>query len=778
MLSLMKNQYLGTYSQLTLIKGPIFPMVLYCAKGMGISFSSLFTLLYIFSSLFFAFSMKKIINNNKFFLVLYLLLIFNPITYSAEVFQRLYVNTISIPETLIFLGFVVNIITSDEVKIRDCIGLGVITAIMLLTRNDNIWIFVVMSMLIIYKLIKKKQLKVCYIFLFPILITTGAFLLISSINYKHYQISTYNELENTHFRDAYSKILQIKDENKKLKISIPKTTLYELSEKSKIFGLTKKEVKRQYKLSKRDEVDNGDIIWFFRFITYDKHHFLTGRQADKYYKELSNELDTLFETGELKKEKILPSIYLNSTTNKALVLLPRRILKAIYYTSTYENVRTYSIDELEAQEAIYNNEIDAYSMIYRDYRYAENIITKNTQLAEIMRTIYKIFIVLFSFIALIIYFKNIKKLDNLGFIINIILLVYLLILGGVVYTDITAFHAIRYRYLCNVYILQSIFIMLNLGRIYLNRVETDNTKLASMSDKVTKKINGIKVSVIIPAYNEEKAIDSTIREINEVLKKHSIYKGSEVIVVNDGSSDKTGKIAAKSGAIVINNSHNMGYGFSLKKGIKKAKNNLIVITDADGTYPFNYVPKMIQEQKQGFDLVIGARCGKYYRQSTFKNILRKALKKLVEFVTDRKIEDVNSGLRVFEKSTVVKYLPLLCNTFSFSTTETLTYAMNNHNIAYVDIPYQKRVGKSKIKLVRDSIKVLQYILKLSVYYRPLKIYYLFTFLGITISLIGLICSNFTRIRLGYVLGIGGLLVFIILLLLGFLASHLKQNKDK
>ena len=146
------------------------------------------------------------------------------------------------------------------------------------------------------------------------------------------------------------------------------------------------------------------------------------------------------------------------------------------------------------------------------------------------------------------------------------------------------------------------------------------------------------ISVVIPAYNEGESIKETIEEIKTILKKDKIYKGSEIIVVNDGSKDNTGLVAKESGAKVINNPTNMGYGFSLKRGIKAAKNETIVITDADLTYPFDVVPKLLEKKKEGFDLVVAARTGKYYRQSIFKSLLRKMLKRLVEFVYERKIK--------------------------------------------------------------------------------------------------------------------------------------------
>ena len=285
------------------------------------------------------------------------------------------------------------------------------------------------------------------------------------------------------------------------------------------------------------------------------------------------------------------------------------------------------------------------------------------------------------------------------------------------------------------------------------------------------------ISVIIPAYDEEKAIEKTILEIKKVLKENKLAK-SEIIVVNDGSNDSTGEIASKCGVVVINNPTNMGYGFSLKRGIMEAKNETIVITDADLTYPFDKVPKMLEIKRQGYDLVVGARSGKNYKQSILKIILRRILKFLVESVSERKIKDINSGLRVFDKSLVLKYFPRLCNTFSFTTSQTLAYLMNNHFVTYVDIDYNKREGKSKVKLVRDSFISLKYILESCVYYNPFKIFSLLSKICIFLSIIGFIFSHFANIHAGYILGIGGLLLSIVVFSFGLLAVMLRQIMDK
>ena len=174
------------------------------------------------------------------------------------------------------------------------------------------------------------------------------------------------------------------------------------------------------------------------------------------------------------------------------------------------------------------------------------------------------------------------------------------------------------------------------------------------------------ISIVIPAYNESDSIEDTVKLCYQTLASLNIANG-EVIVVDDGSSDSTYAIALKTGASVITHPHNIGYGRSLKDGIRDAKNDIIIITDADGTYPINMIPDLLLEFNKGFDMVVGARRGNNYRESAFKMSLRLILKFLVEYTAGRKINDINSGFRIFSKKTVLPYFINLCDTFSFTT---------------------------------------------------------------------------------------------------------------
>jgi polyisoprenyl-phosphate glycosyltransferase len=287
------------------------------------------------------------------------------------------------------------------------------------------------------------------------------------------------------------------------------------------------------------------------------------------------------------------------------------------------------------------------------------------------------------------------------------------------------------------------------------------------------------ISIIIPAFNEENAIDSTVKQCFSVIKEFGDPQ-FEVIVVDDGSNDSTYEKAKAAGAIVIRHPHNIGYGRSLKDGILLAGNDIIIITDADGTYPIESIPELLTEYNKGFDMVVGSRSGKHYHESIFKATHRRILKFLVQFTAGRKIPDINSGLRIFSKKTVTPYFNTLCDTFSFTTSLTLAYMMTGKFVKYIPVQYHKRIGKTKVRLFRDSMRTLQFIIEAILYYNPIKIFLVFSLLLVLIALISLTVAYFTMIKITYIMGISCLIAAILMFALGLLSVQLKQliNKEK
>lgn len=250
------------------------------------------------------------------------------------------------------------------------------------------------------------------------------------------------------------------------------------------------------------------------------------------------------------------------------------------------------------------------------------------------------------------------------------------------------------------------------------------------------------VSIIIPAYNEQEAILETVQRIKALPIE------TEIILVNDGSTDNTANVARELDVILIDRPGNVGYGKSVKQGIDLATNDTIILTDADGTYPIEDIPKLIEEYNKGYDMVVGARSGSHYWTSPIKSFFRLVLKAISEFVSGQKIPDINSGLRVFSKQTVLPYRKDLCDTFSFTTTITLIYFLTKHTVAYVPISYEKRIGNSKVHHFRDSLRTMQYITECIATYNPIKLFLLFSIVTVLIGALSTIVLGWLGLFLG------------------------------
>lgn len=226
------------------------------------------------------------------------------------------------------------------------------------------------------------------------------------------------------------------------------------------------------------------------------------------------------------------------------------------------------------------------------------------------------------------------------------------------------------------------------------------------------------VTVVVPAYNEERAIASQIENVRAVMERSA--RPWELIVVDDGSTDATASQAEQTGARLIRLGRNRGYGAALKAGIAAAQHELIVITDADGTYPSEAIPALL-EHAAHHDMVVGARIGENVAIPLVRRPAKWVLGRLASYMAGQEIPDLNSGLRVMKKSLVEKFEHLLPSGFSFTTTITLALLCSDYSVYYHAIEYHKRVGQSKIR-PGHAYQFLMLILRTIVYFNPLRFF--------------------------------------------------------
>lgn len=234
--------------------------------------------------------------------------------------------------------------------------------------------------------------------------------------------------------------------------------------------------------------------------------------------------------------------------------------------------------------------------------------------------------------------------------------------------------------------------------------------------------NGL--SIVIPAYNEEAGIPTVVAELRRVLQQFPTV--FEIIIVDDGSADGTAQAAALAGARVLRHRSNRGYGAALKTGISAAAHNIVAIIDADGTYPAHYIPQLV-EKLEFADMAVGSRVNPGAKIPLIRRPAKWVLNRLANYLSNSKIPDLNSGLRVFRRDVVMQYFPILPDQFSWTTTITLAMHCDKYAVSYVPIDYRARSGRSKI-VPWDAGSFLILILRTSMLFRPLRIFLPIVFL--------------------------------------------------
>lgn len=230
------------------------------------------------------------------------------------------------------------------------------------------------------------------------------------------------------------------------------------------------------------------------------------------------------------------------------------------------------------------------------------------------------------------------------------------------------------------------------------------------------------VSVALPCYNEADSIAEEIDKIVTVLKNAGIPY--EFIVVDDGSKDNTSEIAKSKGVKVVRHPKNRGVGAGRKTGIQAASTDIIITSDADGTYPAEPIPEMLKLfLENDFDMVVGARTREKGTAYWLRLPAKYAIRKLACYLTRENIPDLNSGLRIFKKSVALKYFYLLPDSHSWESTITLAFLCNHQRVHYLPITYFKRSGgTSSFHPIKDTYNYLSLVIRTVMYFNPLRIF--------------------------------------------------------
>jgi glycosyltransferase involved in cell wall biosynthesis len=227
-----------------------------------------------------------------------------------------------------------------------------------------------------------------------------------------------------------------------------------------------------------------------------------------------------------------------------------------------------------------------------------------------------------------------------------------------------------------------------------------------------------RVTIVIPAYNEENGLGDVLEALQAALPAAA----AEIIVVDDGSTDRTGEIAAAAGVRLVRHTANRGYGASLKSGIKAAASEYVLTMDADGQHRLEDVARLCEaiQAEPAPDCVIGRRT-QIFHSPLWRLPGKWALTQLAQALTARKIRDLNCGLRIARRDVLTKYMHLCPAGFSFSTTITVALVARGYYVTFLPIRVERRVGKSTVS-VGTGFQTILLVLRLATLFNPLRVF--------------------------------------------------------
>jgi glycosyltransferase involved in cell wall biosynthesis len=287
-----------------------------------------------------------------------------------------------------------------------------------------------------------------------------------------------------------------------------------------------------------------------------------------------------------------------------------------------------------------------------------------------------------------------------------------------------------------------------------------------------------KISIIIPAKNEEESLSRLLPVLCELYSQH------EIIIINDGSEDKTQELCEKFPVKAIRHNYSIGNGASIKSGARKATGDIYVFMDADGQHSPEAIDNLLKFMDEGYDMVVGGRSFQSHA-SMPRYIANLLYNWFASWVSGHKVKDLTSGFRAVKASIFDEFIYMLPNGFSYPTTITMAMFRAGYKITYVPIDVKERTGRSHIRLFVDGVRFFLIIFKIGTLYTPLKLFFPFSFLFFTT---GIGYYAYTYITVGRFTNMGALLLItaILIFLIGLISEQLtmllylqsKNNADR
>ena len=471
--SIIKGNWLGSYNHLTLVKGIGFEIFLVIFNFLKISFVNAQSIMYILACIYFIYAIRNLIKSKKFLLVIYVLMLFNPISLGFETFQRVYrYSIIHFQVLFVFSSYYLlyeNINEKKGILWPHILLASIFLTWFRLTIESYIWIIpfvLVVTGMLIFNIIKNKKqiiLKILIVII-PIFVMFVTVYGIKIINQNKYGNFVYNEILETSFSDALKAIYSVDIHDDIQYVSVSQNKLEKLYEISPSLNSIKSVLNKRlvhwkkYDQVRNDEIEDGWFYWALResveFAGYN-----TAEEANNFYKNIANEIDLAIEEGKVDSKVVMSNPLMSPFRNGYVSELLITMFKSFMYVISFDGIDVLTI----------NNEVT-----FNGFTMLEKCISnKNLITTAILGTIiitYQMVGIIAFIISFVIYCAICKKYcfdhksscKNIWLISTACILTSILLITGVSYTHISAFNSINSVYLVGCYPLIGIFILLNI----------------------------------------------------------------------------------------------------------------------------------------------------------------------------------------------------------------------------------------------------------------------------------------------------------------------------
>jgi glycosyltransferase involved in cell wall biosynthesis len=225
----------------------------------------------------------------------------------------------------------------------------------------------------------------------------------------------------------------------------------------------------------------------------------------------------------------------------------------------------------------------------------------------------------------------------------------------------------------------------------------------------------LKFTIIVPVFNEAENLGTLLERLESAKPEKS-----EILVIDDGSTDGSGDVARAKGARVIRHPYNIGNGAAVKTGIRAARGATLILMDGDGQHPPEDISRLVAASAD-YDMVVGARA-KGSRWRMHRYLANWIFNRIASYVTKFNVKDLTSGFRLLRREHALRFIDLLPNEFSYPSTLTLAFLRSGLTIKYIPVQSLYRSGQSKISLVSDGLRFLLIIAKIATLFAPLRVF--------------------------------------------------------